>query len=228
MSEPNWVPLGGQGVDYEGDWSAGAAYQAGDVVRFNGVEYLAVNPSTGQMPPDAVPGGISFGTSLPAAPVDGQEAILVDSLTLPTFCWRFRYVVSITDAAKWVGAGSALTVGPTAGGSLSTDIPTDIPNGPSLVVPRAGAYELEFAVLTQLMGSGLTDISLRVYGSVSGILYTEVTATIATTFEAATTTRFLRVNLAAGETLTLRGSSTSSREVRFVSPAIRIRPVRVA
>ena len=38
-------------VDYENVWAAGTAYQAGDVVSHNGVDYLAVNPSTGSTPP---------------------------------------------------------------------------------------------------------------------------------------------------------------------------------
>ena len=58
MSEPTWELLGGGGViggpiDYVGDWAAGTTYQPGQVVRFAGVDYLAVNPSTGQVPPRA-------------------------------------------------------------------------------------------------------------------------------------------------------------------------------
>jgi hypothetical protein len=56
MSEPTWELLGGGGVvggpiDYVGDWAAGTTYQPGQVVRFAGVDYLAVNPSVGQVPP---------------------------------------------------------------------------------------------------------------------------------------------------------------------------------
>jgi hypothetical protein len=54
MSEPFWVPLGGAGVDYKGAWAAGTQYQPGDVVRQNGVDYLAVNPSLGTEPSPAV------------------------------------------------------------------------------------------------------------------------------------------------------------------------------
>jgi hypothetical protein len=50
MSEPYWAALGGGSVDYKGAWAAGTAYAAGDVVRHNGVDYLAVNPSTGVDP----------------------------------------------------------------------------------------------------------------------------------------------------------------------------------
>jgi hypothetical protein len=55
MSEPFWVPLGGAGVDYKGDWAVGTQYQPGDVVRRGGVDYLAVNPSLGTTPPASAP-----------------------------------------------------------------------------------------------------------------------------------------------------------------------------
>ena len=54
MSEPYWELLGQVipvQIDYVGNWVAGTAYQPGQVVRYNGVDYLAVNPSTGQTPP---------------------------------------------------------------------------------------------------------------------------------------------------------------------------------
>jgi hypothetical protein len=64
MSEPTWELLGGGGVvggpiDYVGAWAAGTTYQPGQVVRYGGVDYLAVNPSLGQTPPVAA--ASSFG-----------------------------------------------------------------------------------------------------------------------------------------------------------------------
>ena len=50
MSEPYWSALGGGAVDYEGAWNPATAYAPGDVVRHNGIDYLAVNPSTGVNP----------------------------------------------------------------------------------------------------------------------------------------------------------------------------------
>ena len=60
MTEPNWVALGQSAVaiDYVGAWAAGTPYKAGDVVVYQGVQYLAVNPSTGQTPPAAALVGI--------------------------------------------------------------------------------------------------------------------------------------------------------------------------
>ena len=42
----------------------------------------------------------------PGLPVDGQEFTLVDSLTAPTYSWRFRYMASMTDSYKWVLSGA--------------------------------------------------------------------------------------------------------------------------
>jgi hypothetical protein len=58
MSEPYWELLGGGvagPVSYEGDWFAGTTYAPGQIVRYAGIDYLAVNPSLGQVPPLASP-----------------------------------------------------------------------------------------------------------------------------------------------------------------------------
>jgi hypothetical protein len=151
MSEPTWELLGGGGViggpiDYVGNWAAGVTYQPGQIVRYQGVDYLAVNPSTGQVPPVGAPlfGGV--GLTLPASPSDGMEAILVDSLTVPTYSWRFRYLASITDAFKWMFIGG----GPVESEVLNTDpcasaAYVDLAHvGPSFTLSRAGIYVISF------------------------------------------------------------------------------------
>ena len=152
------APSGG-GVKYENAWAAPTAYKQGDVVIHNGVEYIAVNDSTGQTPP-AVPGlsgaplVIGMGTSLPASPFDGQEYILVDSLTAPTYSWRFRYVAGIADAYKWVFIGGAPlnsaydATDYAMGASYSTILP------PGITLPRAGIYDLEHTSVMRSGGAG--------------------------------------------------------------------------
>lgn len=85
---------------------------------------------------------VSIGTSFPVSPVDGQEHILVDSLTAPTYTWRFRYVSTISDVYKWIFIGGAYV-----GAGISTneavaqggwrDLATV---GPRVIVPRPGHY----------------------------------------------------------------------------------------
>src|SRR5215510_14220988 len=83
------LPAIGAQLTYEGDWAAPTTYDDGDVVVRNGIVYLCVGGPTTVAPDPtlwglAIPGinaPPSYGTNLPASPVDGQEAILVDSLT---------------------------------------------------------------------------------------------------------------------------------------------------
>lgn len=82
-----------------------------------------------------------YGTSLPANPADAQEAILVDSLTNPSYQWRFRYNAGSSSPYKWefVGGGirtdfeaTQVTVAPGATNYM----------GPQITVPRPGEYNL--------------------------------------------------------------------------------------
>jgi hypothetical protein len=148
MSEPAWVALGAQAVDYEGAYAAGTQYRPGDVVRYNGVDYICVNPALGQTPAatviPATPPVIPVVTTLPASPFDGQEVILTDSLTVPTYQWRLRYDAAITDAYKWRFIG-----GPPTTGYEATDVPTSsttyVALGPLVVAPRAGIYDCSYS-----------------------------------------------------------------------------------
>jgi hypothetical protein len=58
VTEPYWVPLNAAPVDYKGDYAAATPYVPGDVVRYLGVDYLAVNPSQGSTPPAVTPTGL--------------------------------------------------------------------------------------------------------------------------------------------------------------------------
>ena len=143
-----WAPLTvPPGIEYENDWAAGTAYQAGDVVRHNGIDYLAVNPSTGQTPGAAAVGG--FGTNFPGSPFDGQEFTLVDSLTAPTYSWKFRYVAAKA-SNKWVFVGGAPLYSEvlTAESTSSTTFVALTTAGPSLVIPVAGLYVVDLGMST--------------------------------------------------------------------------------
>ena len=90
---------------------------------------------------------LNYGTTLPPSPADGQEAVLVDSITNPTYQWRFRYNAGSTSSYKWEFVG---------GTPLSNEIATqegfsytggymDSPTvGPQVTVPRAGEYQIEY------------------------------------------------------------------------------------
>lgn len=87
-----------------------------------------------------------YSTSLPASPIDGQEAVLTDSLTAGTYAWRFRYNSSAVSAYKWDFIGGApvnALVG--ASESCASTSYIDLASvGPSITLPRAGDYLVTF------------------------------------------------------------------------------------
>jgi hypothetical protein len=136
---------GGGAIEYENAWAAGVPYTPGDVVIHNGIEYLAVNPSTGQTPPPspAVAGAtvIPLVTALPSSPFDGQEVDLTDSLTTPSYVWRFRYVASApTNKWRFVGGAPISASVATSEATGSATYAVLATAGPSLAVPVAGLY----------------------------------------------------------------------------------------
>jgi len=93
---------------------------------------------------------VSYGTTLPVNPVDGQEAILVDSLTNPTYQWRFRYNAGSSSAYKWefVGGAPAQAEIETLENTASTSYVSLATAGPSFAIPRAGEYLIEIGART--------------------------------------------------------------------------------
>ncbi len=78
-------------------------------------------------------------TTLPGSPTDGQEAILVDSTTAPTYAWKFQYDSSISDSNKWIFIGGA----PVSGGLQTNKTTASFSNLAAFTVPRAGIYRYE-------------------------------------------------------------------------------------
>jgi hypothetical protein len=139
------VPAGGSDLNFSGDWSAATPYEDGEIVTYNGVLYMCVEPTQTAPPENWGVGGKSanYGTALPATPVDNQVFVLVDSLTAPTYQWTFMYMADILDAYKWVCIGGgpktisdevSATVANSAG--VSTVFTPDL----SMTVPLAGNW----------------------------------------------------------------------------------------
>jgi hypothetical protein len=157
----------GADLVYDGDFPAGTPYVDGEIVVYQGVAYICVTPTSAA--PVAWPGGAqppvaptivgpTYATSLPASPVDGQEAILVDSLAAPQYAWRFRYCASITAADKWLYIG-----GSAAEATDSTDYA--IPAGwavvpsPTITIPRVGTYYMQ-TFLDWTAGAASADVDV--------------------------------------------------------------------
>jgi hypothetical protein len=152
------LPAMGADLSFDGDWVAGT-YADGDVVVKDGIAYLCVGGPT-TVAPDVSLWGLastasSIGIALPASPVDGQEFVLVDSLTAPTYAWTFKYVAGITDAYKWVFIGGSSLVNSVPGVDSTTSTTyTNLGLGPVVTFPRAGIYELEYGTAFYQSGNG--------------------------------------------------------------------------
>ena len=91
----------------------------------------------------------SYGTSFPGSPTTGDEHILVDSTTTPTYHWRFRYNGNSTYTYKWEFIGgtwlsaSVATQQQRAVAGSYADLAT---SGPSVTVPRNGDYLVRLSV----------------------------------------------------------------------------------
>jgi hypothetical protein len=84
-----------------------------------------------------------YGTSLPGSPAGGDEYILVDSTSNPTYQWRFRYNSGSSSTYKWEFVGGSILTAQVAAdeSSATTAAWTDLTTaGPLIVVPRAGDY----------------------------------------------------------------------------------------
>ena len=120
-----------------------------------------------------------YATTLPASPADGDIAVLVDSITNPTWQWKFRYNAGSANADKWEYVGGApafATVDTqqnfTTGGSIH-DLGTV---GPSITVPRAGVYLIRWgaSMTPQTGGAFNSSCSAEIWNAASAQLGTKV------------------------------------------------------
>jgi hypothetical protein len=129
-------------------------YPNGAVVFDTTLGMLRTNVGT-----DAAPAWRSeqpvIATSLPASPADGQEYILVDSTSAPTYSWHLKYS-SAASKWLWVGGADAFVAVDTVEGCTSVTYVALATAGPSFTVPRAGDYLLEFGarVIPNVSGGG--------------------------------------------------------------------------
>lgn len=169
---------------------------------------------------------LSVGTSLPGSPADGDEYVLVDSTTAPTYALHFRYASGISDANKWVyiGGGPIRAFEASTFSTASTTDVTDA-NAPSITIPRAGVWLVEFGVR---LGNG----SSGSFGTMT--LYNAgVSASKSVDGNAQGTMQGLNVTqltvAAANDVLSVRHkSSTGSFSQGFQQRWIKATPLRVA
>ena len=218
------VSIGGSGNVYAG--AGGPADNAPAHIRITLASPISNAPAGALMP-------VQYGTTLPGSPVNGQEAILVDSLTAPTYQWRFRYNAGSASAYKWefIGgsdASHAIATQEALGtASAWANLAT---NGPLIVVPRAGEYRASYSVLgvnsdvnsaTVYAGIAVGDTDTFDYGGGQCWFINGVAGSVPASGEVKTT-------LAAGDTLKLRYFSSNAVSKAFANRNLHVRPVRVA
>jgi len=109
----------------------------------------------GQQGPPGFASPPTYATTLPASPVDGQEAILVDSVMNPAYTWRFRYNAGSTSAYKWefVG-GNPVTADVVTQENCTSTSAADLATPQAITIPRTGGYSVRMsAVAAQIAGS---------------------------------------------------------------------------
>jgi hypothetical protein len=183
-----------------------------------------------QLPPGSVLS--SYSNALPANPVDGQEAILADSVTAPTYQWRFRWNASNASAYKWEYIGGApLSAGPV--GSLSgftTTSWTRFTAGPSILVPRNGEYLVEFGLFTQAHAGGAYNITAAIGEAGVGAPGPSISFVPDGTgpFAGANISGMMKATFGAGKTYSFYVQVSAAITTSFEFGWIKLTPVRVA
>ena len=171
------LPPVGADLTYNGDFPANTPYTDGDIVVSNGVAYLCVQATANA--PAAWPGGptpasspvIPYGTTLPVSPADGQEAVLVDSITNPSYQWRFRYNAQSSSAYKWEFVGGTPWHGQAYVGVAQAMAGGWAAYHPTLTLPRGGDYDVISGVqFTSAIAGTLVQIGQAVSSVALGVL----------------------------------------------------------
>ena len=106
-------------------------------------------------------------TSLPAGAIDGQQVILCDSITAPTYQWLLQYVAAKA-TNKWIYVGgspasSAVTASESVTGTTATTAFSDPTTpGPTFTTAVAGLYRIQFilrAAMNADYGAGAVALS---------------------------------------------------------------------
>lgn len=198
-----------------GSVNGGAGGVGGNLPAFIRITKVpsAVPGPSGLVPPTAI------GTALPASPVDGQEFILTDSLTAPTYSWRFRYLAAKT-SNKWLCVGGAAAVSlvdatETTGSTSPTDLATF---GPSIAIPVAGDYHIAWG--GSLDGTTAIIASMSVGGA-------SVNLGVSSSGQGTACAKERRVSLAAGALTCKYNSSVGGQLAYFSQRYLAVTPIAI-
>ncbi len=85
---------------------------------------------------------LGYGTSLPGSPTDGDEYVLVDSTSAPTYRWHLRYNGGSASSYKWefIGGTEMYAAVDTTETTSSATYAALSTAGPTITLPNAGDY----------------------------------------------------------------------------------------
>jgi len=169
--------------------------------------------------------GIAYGTSLPTNPVDGQEAILVDSITNPSYEWRFRYNAGSSSAYKWEFIGGSETWGVAAQGVYGALPSGSSAQAPIFITPRAGDWDLQAGA--QFTGGTPGSYCALSVGSSGGSGQGGATSLPAANYHFTVVNAYRSLAVASGTQFSLFVTA-SHADMSSANRWMRIRPVRVS
>jgi hypothetical protein len=173
------------------------------------------------------PAALSYGTTLPGSPVDGQEAILVDSTTVPGYHWRFRYNAGDTTANKWeyLGGRPAQFAPTDSTGVIST---TPLATSGSFTIPRAGPYMVTYYAFIQSTGTWTTPFDANLQPYTTGLLGQPAKVIVTGQYVGASVTSTIFTSLNASDVVTLRVWVTNATSTDFRYMGCMVTPLRVS
>lgn len=173
----------------------------------------------------------SYGVAFPANPTDGQEAILVDSVTNPSYQWRFRYNENSTSAYKWEFIGGAPILANNNVNATTTSAAFTEPDGNSRVtVPRAGDYIATATgrIQTSATANTLVQVGIGLTTSLGSAIIAEarINLAAASSIGYAGTNRFNSLN--AGDVIAqaIRNGSADGQLIGYGYRSLSVLPVR--
>lgn len=171
-------------------------------------------------------GAPGFGTALPGSPADGDQFILVDSTSAPTYSWLFRYV-SAKASNKWVFLGGAPGFAQvlTSENVTSTTYHDLATAGPSFALPVAGDYMVAIGCEHGNFGGDIGRMSYAIGGTgatdADSIVHFTNAGAVSTTHSIAG--ERLKTGLTA-VTLTAKYKSTTGSSRSFANRWMRVTP----
>jgi hypothetical protein len=174
-------------------------------------------------------GAPTYATTLPGSPTDGQEVVLVDSTTNPTYQWRFRFNNGSANTDKWecVGGTPLYAEVTTAETTSSASYAALATAGPTVTTPRAGVYVVEHGFRVSTTAGAVTIVMSYDIGGTGAVDADGIITTGNAVGFGGMSRRRVKSGIAASTALTSKYKTTAG-PIGFADRWISILPVRVS